>query len=188
MRNHFVSLILLFLISSCSKDIYLHRIKTYLNAADTTTKAKYLSENFHSFFEERKGEGKDKVAAMRSFLNWDAPLHPDIKIISYTIHGNEWTVVFNEQNDFTKPIGFPGWKGTAFIRFNDKKQIEETIYIPDPGNPPYKKWLQPALDWLQKNKPAGLNEVYQDNKLIQTNETAKKWASLLKLWKKETSK
>ena len=77
---------------------------------------------------------------------------PDIKILSYSVNGNEWTVTFNEQNNFTKQIGFPGWKGREIIRFNNNKQIEEMIYIPDENNPSYKNWLQPALDWLQKKQ------------------------------------
>jgi len=61
------------------------------------------------------------------------------------------------------------------------------IYIPDNTNPNYKEWLQPAADWLQKNKPSELSEVYADGKLIRTSETAKKWVILLQLWRKETS-
>jgi hypothetical protein len=60
------------------------------------------------------------------------------------------------------------------------------IYIPGDRNPDYKRWLQPAVDWLQGNRPNELNEVYKDGKLIQTSETAKKWLSLLQLWQKET--
>ena len=60
------------------------------------------------------------------------------------------------------------------------------IYIPGDTNPNYKKWLQPAVDWLQKNRPDELSEVYRDGKLIQTSETAMKWVSLLQLWRKET--
>lgn len=39
-----------------------------------------------------------------------------------------------------------------------------------------------------KNKPDELGEVYQDGKLIQTPETAKKWVSLLQLWRNETGR
>ena len=147
-----------------------------------------MSEDYHSFFLEKKGEGEDKKAALRSFLNWDAPLHPDVTILNYSADGNTWKIEFNEQNDFSKLIGFPGWKGTEIIRFNSRKKIEEVIYIPDPGNPSYKKWLQPVVDWLQKNKPGELDEVYKNGKLVQTSETAKKWISLLQLWHRETDK
>jgi hypothetical protein len=84
-------------------------------------------------------------------------------------------------------IGFPGWKGTEVIRFNPEKMIDEIIYLPDDTNPNYKKWFQPAVEWLQKNRPNELNEVYKDGKLIQTSETAKTWVILLQLWRKETS-
>jgi hypothetical protein len=73
------------------------------------------------------------------------------------------------------------------IRFNSGKMIDEMIYIPDDTNPNYKKWLQPAVDWLQANKPNELKEVYRDGKLIRTSETAKKWVILLQSWRKVTS-
>ena len=150
-------------------------------------KGKHMAEDYHSFFMEKKGEGESKHEALHSFLEWDAPLHPDVHILNYTTSGNTWKVEFNEQNDFSKLIGFPGWKVTEMIRFDSKKMIDEMVYIPDDTNPNYKKWLQPAVDWLQKNKPFELNEVYKDGKLIRTSETAKKWVSLLQLWRKETS-
>ena len=171
---------------SCTNKAYLHRIGTYLNAHTAETKGKYMAEDYRSFFMEKKGEGEDKKQALQSFLNWDAPLHPDVDILNYEMDGDTWKVEFNEQNDFSKLIGFPGWKGTELIRFNPKKMIDEMIYIPGDTNPNYKKWLQPAVDWLQKNRPGELNEVYKDGKLIQTSETAKIWVSLLQLWRKET--
>lgn len=173
---------------SCGDKIYLHRIRTYLNAHTIEAKSRYLSEDFRSFFLEKNGTGKDKKAALNSFLNWDGPLNPDITILNYTARDNEWKVEFNEQNDFSKLIRFPGWKGTEIIDFNSKKKIREVLYIPNDDNPNYKPWLQPAIDWLQKNKPVDLDEVYQKGKLVQTPETAKKWVRLLRLWHTATSK
>ena len=186
MKVYFATVFLLISRLSCTNKVYLHRIRTYLNAHTIKTKSRYLSEDYHSFFVEKKGEGKDKKAALTSFLNWDAPLHPDLTILNYSVNGDEWRIEFNEQNDFSKLIGFAGWKGTEIIRFDSKKKIRETIYLPNYKNPDYKKWLQPATDWLQKNRPAELDEVYKKEKLVQTPETAKKWIKLLQLWRKET--
>jgi len=147
-----------------------------------------MSDDYRSYFMEKKGVGKNKEQVLQSFSEWDAPLHPDITILNHVVNGNTWKIEFNEQNDFSKLIGFPGWKGTEMIRFNSKKMIDEMIYIPADTNPDYKKWLQPAVEWLQKNKSDELNEVYKDAKLIQTHETAKKWVSLLQLWRKETGR
>ena len=109
-------------------------------------------------------------------------MHPNIKILSYSFHDSVWTVEVNEQNDFSKPIGFPGWKGTITFVFNSKDLIQETIYVPDSTNLSYKPYLQPALDWLRINKPAELSEVYQNDKLVQTEASANKWRLLLKEW------
>jgi hypothetical protein len=181
-----LAFVLILLMTSCSKKNYLSRIKTYFNASDSEHKAKFIADDYHSFFIEKKGEGDNKASSIKSFQQWDAPLHPDIQIIRYTINKDTWTIALNEQNDFTKLIGFPGWKATEIITFNREGLIKEAIYIPDSNNPPYKKWLIPAVDWLQKNMPGELNEVYQNGKLIQTEAKAKKWVSLLKLWHKKT--
>jgi len=173
-------------IISCTNKAYFHRIETYLNTHTLEMKGKYMAEDYHSFFIEKNGAGENKSQALQSFLEWDAPLHPDVHILNYTTSGNTWKVEFNEQNDFSKLINFPGWKGTEMIRFNSEQTIDEMIYIPDDRNPNYKKWLQPAVDWLQKNNPNELDQVYRDGKLIRTAETAKKWVSLLQSWRKET--
>src|SRR4030095_2469357 len=186
MKNVLALAFLTISLISCTTNTDLDRIKTYLNADTPNAKGKYMAEDYRSFFMEKKGQGENKDQALQSFLDWDATLHPDVHILSYITSGNTWKVEFNEQNDFSKLIGFPGWKGTEIIRFNSERMIDEMIYIPDDTNPNYKKWLQPAVDWLQKNKPTELTGVYKDGKLIQTSETAKKWVGLLQLWQKET--
>jgi hypothetical protein len=145
-----------------------------------------MAENYRNFFLEKKGEGKTKSEALSSFMDWDGPMHPDIKITGHSVLGKVWTVKFLEQNDFTKLLGFPGWKGTMTFTFDSKGLIQETFYVPDADNPPYKPYFTPALDWLRKNKPDELNEVYQDNKLIQTEVAANKWRELLKAWRDQT--
>ena len=168
--------------NSCTNNIYLKSINAYLNASTVAEKSKYMAENFQSFFISRGQNSENKSEALRSFQNWDGPLHPDIKILSYTVQDSVWQVTFNEQNDFSKPIGFPGWKGTITFIFNSQAAIRETIYVPDSTNLPYKPFLQPALNWLQANMPAELSEVYQNGKLVQTEATAKKWKILLAKW------
>ena len=73
---------------SCTSNTYLHRIETYLNAHTPEMKGKYMAEEYHSFFMEKKGEGESKSQALQSFLEWDAPLHTDIHILNYTTNGN----------------------------------------------------------------------------------------------------
>ena len=169
----------------CTRNDFLDKINSYLNASTVDEKSKYMAAGFRSFFITKQGTGKSKLEALQSFQNWDGPLHPDIKIINYSFHDSVWQVTFNEQNDFSKPIGYPGWKGTTTFTFNAEGLIEEAIYFPDSANLSYKPFLQPALDWLQKNMPGELNEVYQDNKLVQTEATAKKWRLLLQQWQSQ---
>ena len=175
--------------NSCIENNYLNKINHYLNASSVDEKSKYMADDFHSFFMNKDGKGKTKTEALQSFQNWDGPMHPDISIINYSSREkNIWTVTFNEQNDFSKPIGFPGWKGTTTFVFNAQGLIEETLYVPDSTNLSYKPFLQPALEWLQKNMPAELKEVYKDNRLVQTEAAANKWRILLQSWRSAINK
>ena len=184
MKNY--NLLFIFLawvpVSTCISNIHLEKINSYLNASTVEEKSKYMTENYQSFFMDKTGEGENKTEALASFQNWDGPMHPDIEILNYSFHDSVWQVTFNEQNDFTKPIGFPGWKGTTTFVFNAEGLIQETVYVPDSTNLSYKPFLQPALDWLQANKPVELKEVYQNGKLIQTEAAANKWRTLLQEW------
>ncbi len=184
MKNNILLLWLLVWVpvNTCTDSVYLKKINSYLNASNVNEKSKYMAENYHGFFMRKEGTGKNKLQALASFQNWDGPMHPDIKIISYSFHDSIWKVTFNEQNDFTKPIGFPGWKGTTTFVFNSAGLIDETIYVPDSTNLSYKPFLQPAVDWLQQNMPDELNEVYQNGKLVQTETAANKWRTLLQKW------
>lgn len=182
----FLFIIVVFQLSACTSNRQLSTIHSYLNAYTIEQKQKYMAENYRSFFEKKAGDGKNKTDALKSFSKWDAPLHPDIKIINTSYSENKWAIAFIEQNDFTKLIGFPGWKATDSIKINKRGLIEEVIYMPDESNPNYKQWLKPAVDWLKENKPGELNEVYQDGKLIQTESSAKKWVELLSEWKEKS--
>ena len=167
---------------SCTNKIYLDKITGYLNAPTPEIKAKFMADSYRSYFMKKDGEGDDKTTSLTAFNNWDGQLNPDVKILNYLSKDNIWFVRFNEQNDFSKLIGFPGWKGSMSVTFDSKGLIAETIYFPDSTNPSYKKWLQPALDWLGADSPNELNDVYQNNKLVKTEQAANQWKSLLKKW------
>ncbi|HMG67997.1 MAG TPA: hypothetical protein VK588_09930 [Chitinophagaceae bacterium] len=186
MKCYWIISLLLISFLSCTNRIYLHRIKGYFNSDNIKSRGRWLSEDCHSYFIEKKGDGEDKVSALNSFLNWDAPLHPDLRILNYTVKGNICTIEFNEQNDFSKLIQYPGWKGTEIIRFNSKKLIDQVIYIPANDNPDYKTWLKPAVDWLQNKYPDEIIEIYKGGKLIKNPVTARKWVLLLQRWRKVT--
>ena len=147
-----------------------------------------MSENYRSFFMQQKGEGDDKTSSLNDFKAWDGQLSPDVTILDHSLKANRWLVHFNEQKDFSKLVGYPGWKGSMSLTFDNAGLITETIYYPDSTNPSYKKWLQPAVDWLSTNYPNELNEVYQNNKLIRNEAAAIKWKELLTRWNAAKSK
>jgi hypothetical protein len=186
MLYRFTVLLTCLLIFSCTQKTYVKKIDRYLNASTVEAKGKLMAPGYHSFFAEKKGEGENKTAALKSFMEWDGPLHPDVKILSYSLSNDVWTVQFNEQNDFSKLVGYPGWKGKGLFRFGPKKQLIEFVYLPDSTNPSYGPYLKPAVDWLQANRPKELAEVYQKKRLIQTNASALQWVVLLQAWRAQT--
>jgi hypothetical protein len=166
----------------------LANLRAFLNAPSAEARGKLMADDYHFYFNEKKGDGDSKEKSLASYDNWDGPLHPDIKIRDYRVEDDVWNISIIELNDFAKLIGYPGWKATETVTFDDAHLVREVIYVPDEGSPDYKKYLQPAVDWLEANKPAELKKVYDlDNKrLIQTNASAKKWVELLTAWKAAT--
>jgi hypothetical protein len=160
----------------------------FLNAASADARGKLMAEDYHFYFNQRTGDGGSKEKSLESFENWDEPLHPDIKILDHRVDGDVWTITIVELNDFAKLIGFPGWKATETITFDDANRIREVIYVPVEGGKDYREYLNPALHWLKANKPDDLKDVYDLDKrrLIQTNASAKKWVALLKEWRAAT--
>src|SRR5258708_20630893 len=100
-------------------DVLLKKIETYLNASGVVEKAKYMSPDYRFYFAKKEGRGEGKDSSLQSFQRWDAPLHPDIKILSYSRNQRTWTLRINEENDFTKLIKFPGCKATEIVTFDD---------------------------------------------------------------------
>jgi hypothetical protein len=165
----------------------LETLKLFYSASTAEEREKFMAENYHFYFNEKKGNGGSKQSSLKSFMNWDGPLHPDIRIDSVAGNDSIWVVRFLEQNDFSKLIAYPGWKATERVTFDENNRIKEIIYIPEPNQPEYGSYFKPALEWLKKNKPEELNEVYKDKKLVQTERAAKKWVELLKIWRKATN-
>jgi hypothetical protein len=75
----------------------LKKIDSYLNASTAETKAVYMSENYHSFFMEKKGEGDDKITSLNDLklgtANW-LPMLQYLIIVRREIHG--WFTLMNK--------------------------------------------------------------------------------------------
>lgn len=70
-----------------------------------------MADSYHSYFQEKNNDGDDKASSLSDFETWDAQLNPDVKILKYAAKGKTWRIQFNEQNDFSKLIGYPGMEG-----------------------------------------------------------------------------
>jgi hypothetical protein len=162
-------------------------LRAFLNAPSAEARGKLMADDYHFYFSERTGDGGSKEKSLASYDNWDGPLHPDVKIRDYRVEGDVWTISVIELNDFAKLIGYPGWKATETITFDDANLIREVIYVPvESGN--YKSYLAPALDWLEENRPDELKQVYDLDRarLIQSNASATQWVELLTEWREAT--
>jgi hypothetical protein len=52
---------------SCTKKIYLKKIDSYLNASSVVVKSKYMADDYHSFFMERKAKVRGKPPLYNHF-------------------------------------------------------------------------------------------------------------------------
>jgi len=163
-------------------------LNNYLNAKSLDDALVNLSEDFLLFFNSKEGEGIPK-SDLNSILEWDYALNPKYEIVSMKTEGNKIVVELKEENDFSQSIGFPGWKAEVTFTFDEENLIQEQLYVPDPDQPDYRDWLNPAIDWLKENRPEDLKTVFdeEEDQIIYNGGSAKKWVELLEDWKNQSS-
>ncbi len=144
---------------------------------------KQLSEDYRLYFRKIEGSGINKEI-LSKMLDWDYNLNASKKILDTAYLSKDSIVLLShEENDFSRLIGFPGWKSENTFTITDNK-IDLQLYKPvDEIN--YKPYLEPAIHWLLENDSLGLIKIYnlQKGLLIQDSIAAGRWVKLLTKWK-----
>ena len=190
MRNAFCLLLIVICVIGCADRARNKRVtKRLLTNYSEAQLKKYAGESFKAYFASKKSGGQTLDAYIASLNEWDFPLHGRFDILELHAAADSATAIVNEQNDFSKGIGYPGWKATIILHFDDNHRITEQIYFPYADNADYRAWLKPALEWLIINRAETVSQIFniERSRLIKSPQSAKMWVKLLNEWKSETN-
>ena len=157
-------------------------VRQYLTARTRAEAVARMAPEYRLWFAERRGEGTDRAAAAE-MLQWDFALHASHRIDSLTAEGNVVTAIVHEDNDFSRFLGYPGWDSTSTFIVNGDGRITEQLYVPKPGQPDWRSYLDAALPWIRAHRADALPTIYPDGKLARSAEAARLWAEVLREWR-----
>jgi hypothetical protein len=149
------------------------------------TRAATLAPDYRLWFGERRGDGLDRDAAL-GMLTWDFALHPRHRVESLTVRGDEVFARVHEDNDFSLLIGFPGWDATSTYTVDATGRISSQLYVPKPGQPEWRPYLDAPLAWIGEHRPDVLPRIFPNGKLARSAEAAAEWVRILREWRAAT--
>jgi len=94
----------------------------------------------------------------------------------------------HEENDFSRLIDFPGWDSSSTFLVDEDGQIAWQVYVPEPGQPEWRPYLEPALAWIREHRADALPVIFPDGKLGRSEEAARLWVSVLREWRAATGR
>jgi hypothetical protein len=162
-------------------------VRNYLAARDRKTALTYIAPDFRLWFDSRTGLGLKK-AELAKMLEWDFELRPRHIVRDLRVNGREVTVTITKQNDFSRLLDFPGWNSISTFVVDDSGRIVNQLFVRRHKEADLDPYLEKALPWLEENRPEVLKEIYPDNKLNQTADSAQKWVQVLRDWRAATNR
>jgi len=91
---------------------------------------------------------------------------------------------FTEYSTFHDLIGAAGGRRTHLVfRFDREGGITEIRTRTLPGQIPLQEKLNPFLDWMRKNRPEELAEIYPGDRIRYDGESADRWLAALRGWR-----
>jgi hypothetical protein len=160
-------------------------VNRYLAVTTLEEASAMLAPEYRLWFGERKGDGLDREAAI-AMLTWDYALHPRHRVESLTVRGDEVIARVHEDNDFSLLIGFPGWDATSTYTIDATGRIASQLYVPKPGQPEWRPYLDALLAWIREHRPDVLPRIFPDGRLARSAEAAQEWVRVLREWRAVT--
>lgn len=176
---------LLFGAAGCSLPV--HAVRQYLDAATREEAVSRLAPDYRLWFGERKGPGISRESA-GEMLRWDYTLNVAHQIRSIASNDGVVTARVHEDNDFSRLIDFPGWDSTSTFLVGDDGRIVWQVYVPEPGQPEWRPYLDPALAWIREHRADALPTIFPDGKLARSEESARMWVRVLREWRAATGR
>lgn len=154
-------------------------------AGDIDAARRHLAPDARIWFGEKTGPGRPKTLT-GGWGAWDIEMHAvntydDVAITDETI-----AATFHERNDFSRLIGFPGWRSRSTFWLDEHDRISEQLYEPLPQHPPQSACFDAPLEWARQHRPDVLAEIYPDDQFAPSTETARRWRELLIDWRTDT--
>lgn len=165
-----------------SKIFSLDAVHSYLTAKTREEALKQLAPDFRLWFGKKEGRGLSKQD-LAGMLEWDFALDPRHRIDSSQTDGRDVTAQVHEDNNFSLLLGFPGWDASWTFILKENGLIDGIVYVPKKGQADWKPYLEKALPWLKEHYPEDMTQLYPNNKLKQTSETARRWVDILRAWR-----
>ena len=180
-RRVWLALALIALLRCASSRTPAATVQRYLHATSLDEAASVLGPDYRLWFEERRGAGIDRTATL-TMLQWDYALHTRHRVDDLQVHGKEVVATVHEDNDFSLLLGFPGWDATSTFMTDDSGHIVSQLYVPKPGQPDWRPYLDAPLAWIREHEPEVLPRIFPNGKLNQSAEGAKEWVRVLRAW------
>ncbi len=171
-----------------SRHSYQRTLDSYLaakQAGDAKQAATYLAPDARIWFDEKTGPGRPK-SPISGWGAWDLELNAVNTYSDVEIVGNSLTALFHEQNDFSRLIGFPGWRSRSTYWFDEQGRIAEQLYEPMAQHPPMQAYFDAPLRWARTHHADELAAIYPEEQFRPNTDTARRWRTLLLAWRAET--
>jgi hypothetical protein len=160
-------------------------VQRYLHARTLGEASSVLAPDYTLWFDERKGAGIDRASAIH-MLQWDYALHARHRLDHLQVAGNQVIATVHEDNDFSLLIGFPGWDATSIFVTDPAGRIACQLYIPKPGQPDWRPYLDAPLAWIREHYPELLPRIFPNGQLARSADAAQEWVTVLRAWRAAT--
>ena len=147
-----------------------------------------MADTVRSWFDEKTGAGNIQlkgVPASGIWTEWDQEMNAYIKYDSLIPDDEIHSVsgIFYEFNDFYRLIGKGPTKTIRTYWFDKNNMVEEILIVWSPENTLTADHLVPVVNWALKNDSIEISELYKEEKIIPSLESAKRWKTLLRKYK-----
>ena len=118
-------------------------------------------------------------------IDWDLAVHARFEVEDLEASGNTVQFTLLENNDFLELAGLPPFRLSCVcivdggeIRSQEFRVLEGTVDV-GPA-------IAPAVEWAKEIYPELVEEIYPNEQLVYTAESARKWIELLREWRSTT--
>lgn len=164
---------------------YKQTLDAYLaarQAGDVELAGRHLSPDARIWFDVKTGPGRPK-SLTGGWGAWDIEMNAVNTYDEVVITDDSISATFHERNDFSRLIGFPGWRSRSTFWFDEQGRIVEQLYVPLPQHPPQRVCFEAPLQWARLHRADELEVIYPNDRFEPSAESGRRWRALLIEWR-----